>query len=356
MAIQELSGDAKYAILNRIWPQMARSDFDTYMELYDKYFLFLEEQMSSVERRSILYSTKSVDELITLLEHIRRNAAQTKAELFNDASEEKMRSADIAVRIWLMIHIQHTSADSSLPSQWPNDTSLPDLLQCWSMPTSPKLQSNGTRHIPETFSVANLNRYYGFQVNWTSDLLQHLKIDWKYKQITIFEHAICLRNHLEHPDDCPLPKHFVQEAVDTIKLLFPDDKDTKAFLSRDDRNFLKIPFGRERSLFLSDFFHWQREMSQLLDYWEQGPSGWSQIRLQPDRSNFLEYSTFWIATIVLLLTIFSIIFGVAGLILAKKALDVSVRSLEVSVQSYELSLAIACAEANATETLPAFCK
>ncbi|KAL5609707.1 hypothetical protein FOVSG1_004388 [Fusarium oxysporum f. sp. vasinfectum] len=228
------------------------------------------------------------------------------------------------------------------------------LLQNWSTPS--KKQDRKSRQISQSFSIANLAHYYGFQVKWTSDLAQHLSIDWEYKQITIFEHVICLRNHLAYPDDCPLPKKFVGEAIDTIKLLFPDDKDTKAFLSRDGRKFLKIPFGRERSLSLGDFSYWETEISQLLDVWEQGPSGWSQLRLRPDRSNFLEYSTFWAAAVVLLLTLISIVFGVAGLVLAKKALDVSVKSLDVSVKSYELSLAIACAEANATETLPAFCK
>ncbi|KAH7253769.1 uncharacterized protein BKA55DRAFT_566228 [Fusarium redolens] len=354
MAIQELHSDRKYAILNKIWPRMTRGDFDTYMDLYDRYFLFLEEQMCLIERKSILYSTKSIDELTSTIEHIRQFPQKPKFELFESSSDETMRSADMAIRIWLTIDIQHSTPDSRTSRVWPNFSSLRFLVGGWPFPS--RKYHDGNRQIPQSFSVANLTRYYDFQVNWTSDLTQHLTIDWKYKQITIFEHAICLRNHLAYPDDCPLPKILVQEAVDTIKLLFPDDKDTKAFLSREGRKLLKIPFGRERSLSLGDFSYWETEISQLLDVWEQGPSGWSQLRLRPDRSNFLEYSTFWAAAVVLLLTVISIVFGVAGLVLAKKALDVSVKSLDVSVKSYELSLAIACAEANATDTLPAFCK
>lgn len=354
MALQQLKSDGKYGILNKIWPRMTRSDFDTYMDLYDRYFLFLEEQMELIERKSILYSTKSIEELASIIDRIRQYPHKPKSEVFENSSEETMRSADMAIRIWLMIHIQHSSSASIGSWWWPKTMPLNLLLQNWSTPS--KKQDRKSRQISQSFSIANLAHYYGFQVKWTSDLAQHLSIDWEYKQITIFEHVICLRNHLAYPDDCPLPKKFVGEAIDTIKLLFPDDKDTKAFLSRDGRKFLKIPFGRERSLSLGDFSYWETEISQLLDVWEQGPSGWSQLQLRPDRSNFLEYSTFWAAAVVLLLTVISIVFGVAGLVLAKKALDVSVKSLDVSVKSYELSLAIACAEANATETLPAFCK
>ncbi|KAF5532465.1 hypothetical protein FMEXI_12422 [Fusarium mexicanum] len=353
MAIRELSSDRKYGILNRIWPHMPRSDFDTYVDLYDRYFLFLEEQISLIERKSILYSAKSIDDLASVIDQIRQHTYKKKSELFANSSDETMRSADMAIRVWLMVHIEHSTSGSASFYQWPKTMPLSLLIQDW----YPQARKPGAepRQISQSFSIANLTRYYGFQVKWTSDLTQHLSIDWEYKQITIFEHAIALRNHLAYPDDCPLRMEFVQEAVDTIKLLFPDDKDTKAFLSREGRKFFKIPFGRERSLSLGDFSHWETEISQLLDVWEQGPSGWSQLRLRPDRSNFLEYSTFWAAAVVLLLTVISIVFGVAGLVLAKKALDVSVKSLDISVKSYELSLAIACAEANATETLPTFC-
>ncbi|KAF4434925.1 hypothetical protein FACUT_7585 [Fusarium acutatum] len=354
MAIRELISDRKYGILNRIWPHMPRSDFDTYVDLYDRYFLFLEEQISLIERKSILYSAKSIEGLASVIDEIRQHAYKKKSELFTNSSDETMRSADMAIRIWLMIHIEHSTSGSVSSYRWPKTMSLSLLVQDW-YPSGRKPDAEA-RQISQSFSIANLTRYGGFQAKWTSDLTQHLSVDLEYKQITIFEHAIALRNHLAYPDDCPLPKEFVQEAVDTIKLLFPDDKDTKAFLSREGRKFLKIPFSRERSLSLGDFSHWETEMSQLLDVWEQGPSGWSQLRLRPDRSNFLEYSTFWAAAVVLLLTVISIVFGVAGLVLAKKALDVSVKSLYVSVKSYELSLAIACAEANATDTLPYFCK
>ncbi|KAF4987502.1 hypothetical protein FGRMN_10333 [Fusarium graminum] len=351
MVVFQLPHDDKYQLLNRIWRGMPRSDFDTYEGLYDKYFLYLDELASSIQRRSSLYSVHSIDELLSFI-FLFRGKTQTKVEVLANASELSQRSADMAASLWLTVRIQHYSGDQSTLHQWPPDESLPSVVKAW-FTTSP---SNNNRQIPESFSIPNLIRYYGFKITWTSDLLRHLSIDWKYKQITVFEHAICLRNHLEYSDGCPLPKEIIEEAIDTIKLLFPDSKETKVFLSHQDRKFLKIPFGRERSLSLRNYAYWQQDVSLLLDHWEQGPRGWSQIRLRPDRSNFLEYSTFWTATVVLLLTVFSIVFGVASLALAKQALDVSIRSLEVSVRSYDLSLAVACAGANSSDVLSSFCK
>ncbi|KAJ4253951.1 hypothetical protein NW762_010350 [Fusarium torreyae] len=351
----EPQDDEKFKLLTTIWPRMTRVDFNTCQELCKLYFLFVDEQISSVHRKSSLYSAQTINELLSMIQHIRKHKDQTKAELFSDTSLATMRSADVAIRIWLTLDVPHLSDDSSPVPRWDSKITLPAFLSTrFTFPVTSR--HNSPRQIPETFSVANLVQYYKFRISWTSDLSRHLRIDWEYKQITIFEHAICLRNHLEYADDCPLPKPLVLEAIDTIKLLFPDDKNTKALLAKEGRNFLKIPYGRERSLSLSTYHYWQGNISLLLDHWEQGSKGWSQIRLSPDRDNLLEYVTFWAATTVLILTVISITFSVASLTLAKQALDVSVRSLEVSVQSFELSLAIACAEANATDTLPAFCK
>ena len=355
MTVANLAQSEKYQLLNAIWPRMPLGDFDTYGKLYDKYFLYLDEQTSLTQRKFSLYSEHTTAGLLSIIAHL-RGEDRAKIAIVTDITEQALRSADIAARMWLTIHIQHPSSDSSISHQWPNDQSLPSLLKGWFTPTSPDVVSSNTDQIPESFSVPNLVRYYGFKVTWTSDLFRHLEIDWKYKQITIFEHVICLRNHLEYSDGCPLPEEIVQEAIDSIKLLFPDNKETRLFLSQEDRQFLKIPFARDRALSLNSYNLWRPNISLLLDRWKQGPKGWSQVRLRPDRSNFLEHSTFWIASVVLLLTIISIVIGAASIVLAQRALDVSIRSLEVSVRSYDLALAIACAEANASDILPHFCE
>ncbi|KAH7140859.1 hypothetical protein EDB81DRAFT_900338 [Dactylonectria macrodidyma] len=353
MDIVQLHNDQKFELLAHIWPQMPRDDYETYARLYGKYFLYLEEQMSLVQRKPSIYSIGTIDHLTKLIEHIRGTENGTKADISSDGSSKSFNSIDIAVRIWLTIDVQHSSVQFSGSFHWPEDINLSGALEDWFTPPQDTKDKN-IRQVPVDFSILNLIRYYQFKVTWTSDLLQHLKVDWKHKKIMVFEHGICLRNHIEYPS-CPLPRAVVQEAIDTLILLFPNDRDTNEFLLEEGRTFLGVPYGRGRSLSLASYCYWQRNLSDLIDHWEQGPKGWSQMRLKPDRGNLLEYVTFWAATFVLVLTILSIAFGVASLVLAKQALHVSIRSLEVSVQSYNLALAMACTDSNATETLPGFC-
>ncbi|KAF4449347.1 hypothetical protein F53441_7325 [Fusarium austroafricanum] len=358
MAIADLHGNQKFEFLTRIWPRMLRADFDTYASLYERYYLYLDDQVSLVNERATLYTAGTLGDLVELIPRIQEQNHRSKAQISADQSPTSYNTIDIAVRIWLTIHVQHPSTQVPDSFQWLETQTLSNALEKWFDQNAPSTNSdaNNSRQIPMEFSITNLIHYYDLKLIWTGDLLQHLEVDWEHSQIKVFEHGICLRNHMANPDLCPLPSAVVREAVDTITLLFPKGSDTDEFLSKEGRAILDVPYGRPRSLSLSNYHYWRRNLSELIAHWEKGPKGLSQIRLKPDRGNLMEYVTFWVATLVLILTILSIAFGVVSLVIAKKALDASIRSLDVSIQSYNLALAIACVEANATEKLPGFCQ
>ncbi|KLO86472.1 uncharacterized protein LW93_11248 [Fusarium fujikuroi] len=358
MTIGQLHNNQKFELLAQIWPGMLRADFDTYAELYKKYYLYLDDQFLSIQQKPTLYTARTLGELGDLIRRVQGPNHMKKADIVTDQSRASYNTVDIAASMWLTIHIQHSNTQSPDCFQWPEDKTLSNALGEWldqRIPPKRPLDDEDTRQIPLDFSIPNLIRYYEMKVIWTSDLLQHLKIDWEHNHIKVYEHGICLRNHMKNPGLLPLPKELVREAVDTLTLLFPRCRDTDELLSKEMRTILDVPYGRSRSLALSNYHYWRRNLSELIAHWENGPKGLSQIRLKPDHGNLMEYITFWVATLVLILTILSIAFGVASLVLAKKALDVSIRSLELSAQSYNLALAIACADKNATETLPGFC-
>ncbi|CEI42124.1 hypothetical protein FVEN_g3857 [Fusarium venenatum] len=359
MTIGQFHNDQKFALLTQIWPGMLRADFDTYGHLYEKYYLYLDDQFSSVQQKPTLYTARTVGDLGDLIHRIQGPNNMAKADITAHQSQASYNTIDIAVRMWLTIHVQHSNTHSPECFHWPENEILSDALDEWlnqNILSKRHLVDGNFRQIPQDFSIPNLIRYYEMKLIWTSDLLQHLKVDWEHNQIKVYEHGICLRNHMQNPGLCPFPEEFVREAVDTLVLLFPRGKDTDDLLSKEKRSILDVPYGRSRSLAFSNYHYWRLNLSELVTYWEKGPKGISQVRLKPDHGNLMEYITFWVATLVLFLTILSIAFGVASLVFAKKALDVSIRSLDVSVQSYNLALAIACAEKNATETLPGFCK
>ncbi|KAF5571059.1 hypothetical protein FPHYL_718 [Fusarium phyllophilum] len=359
MTIGQLHNNQKFELLTQIWPGMLRADFDTYAQLYEKYYLYLDDQFSSIQEKPTLYTARTLGELGDLIRRIQGPNHRKKADIVIDQSQASYNTVDLVARMWLTIHIQHSNTQSPGCFQWPEDKTLSNALGEWldkGISSKRSLDDDGPRQIPLDFSIPNLIRYYEMKVIWTSDLLQHLKIDWEHNQIKVYEHGICLRNHMKNPGLLPFPKEFVREAVDTLTLLFPRCRDTDDFLLKERRMILDVPYGRSRSLELLNYHYWRRNLSELVIHWENGPKGLSQIRLKPDHGNLMEYITFWVATLVLILTILSIAFGVASLVLAKRALDVSIRSLDVSVQSYNLALAIACADKNATNTLPGFCK
>ncbi|KAK7428431.1 hypothetical protein QQZ08_005050 [Neonectria magnoliae] len=187
MDIAQLHNDRKFELLTQIWPQMPRNDYETYGRLYGKYFLYLEEQMSLVQRKPSIYSIGTIDHVTKLIEHIRRAGNGTKAEISSDGSSKSFNSIDIAVRIWLTIDVQHSSVRFPGSFHWPKDINLSVTIEDWfTLPRGPEDKNIG--QVPVDFSILNLIRYYQFKVIWTSDLLQHLKIDWKHKKIRVFEH------------------------------------------------------------------------------------------------------------------------------------------------------------------------
>jgi hypothetical protein len=67
---------------------------------------------------------------------------------------------------------------------------------------------------------------------------------------------------------------------------------------------LEGPFDATRPLNLADFDHWRNRMLELYQLFHSPPMGWTQ--LWADRRNPLQWYTFWLAIMILILTV---IFG-----------------------------------------------
>ncbi len=189
-----------------------------------------------------------------------------------------------------------------------------------------------------------LNQARSFDVVWTDNLAEHLSINWKLRVVTIYAHKLFLRNHLRYTDVPIIPSAVLEEALDTLNLLFPyNDAQTEAFLKRHEKPFYSLGYcGRTRVLDLSHYRYWRARVADLVDVMQEEParvfdsSGW-----QKDGRNLLAVLTFWIAIGVALLTVISIAFGV-------------VQTL-YSIKQYNLALAQACSVEDAQRLLPGFC-
>ncbi|KAK3346457.1 hypothetical protein B0T25DRAFT_437752, partial [Lasiosphaeria hispida] len=147
--------------------------------------------------------------------------------------------------------------------------------------------------------------------------------------ITVYEHKICLWNHLRFKDDTALSTAVLEEAIDTLNLLFPfRDASTEALLKRDYRPFYGLGyFGRRKTLDISDYPYWRKRIEELEQILDGPPSGLQQLALDRNRSN--------VATAVAVLAVAGLVAGVLSTVYSKKQYD-------LGLLQYKLSLAQAC--------------
>ncbi|KAH8891694.1 hypothetical protein GQ53DRAFT_720370 [Thozetella sp. PMI_491] len=192
------------------------------------------------------------------------------------------------------------------------------------------------------FNMAYLHKNYGWAVQWVDNLADHLSIDRKNKIVAIYEHKVCLFNHLMYGSGAPIPQAALEEAADTLNLLFPRDDDTRKFLKDEGRDFLEVGLiARADSRDLGDYHYWRKSLSDLVDELKVPPTGLRQITLDTEGRNLYQVLTFWLAVIVGVLAVLSIVFGTVSTV--------------YTIKQYNLAVAQACSTPGAETTLPQYC-
>ena len=118
-----------------------------------------------------------------------------------------------------------------------------------------------------------------------------------------------------------IPRLVLSETIRSLDLLFPFwDERTHKLLEREGQTFHQVrPFDDHRSLNLGEFEHWRDRLSELYDeVFQSPPVSWAQ--LWTDRRNPQQFWTFWIALIILGLTVISAICGIIQAWASVKAL------------------------------------
>ena len=157
------------------------------------------------------------------------------------------------------------------------------------------------------FTTRNLERIAGLQIIWTSNILDHLRLMVDDTRIAIYHHASCLEYHKNNP---LFPQGFIDETIRTLSLLFPEydkksrkwfkaqrnkyDLDEKAstsgHLTTEERQIENFVFWHDRLGILKQVFD-EAEPSTIAQWWR-------------DRRRRVQWYTFWVAAMVLALTIF----------------------------------------------------
>ncbi|KAI1125055.1 hypothetical protein F5Y10DRAFT_247975 [Nemania abortiva] len=279
--------------------------------------------------------------------------AATRAQVTEPVTETTvMNYSERALRMMLTLDIRIDSRegfglrDRSSTIDWGDSTSLARTIENHFL-------SNGHHHkrgmvtgrIDPTLSLAYLCNYRGFKVFWTSNISEHLNISWKSKIITIYEHKVFLWNHLRNSKTPIIPRAILEEAIDTLNLLFPlNDRLTAALLAQNGKEFQGLGYcsrPRDLCLDLGKFNIWKDRIAELVEIMNEEPKGLKQLALEKDGRNFLPFITFWVAIAVAVLSILNLPFAII--------------SMQYTVKQYDLALAQACSAPNARDILPQYC-
>jgi hypothetical protein len=254
------------------------------------------------------------------------------------------RSIDFALRVWLTMNVREECYRMQTPQtptiQWDDESTLVNFI-AQNFPEATTTASS--LQLDHTFTAANINRLSGIDIEWTPCLADHLRFDKRRRSLRIYPFKQVLLDHLQlwegtESEKGPglvilsmtrqqsltkvsnrslLPKTVLKETLLSLNLLFPhSDPLTESFMlqhEHDQTFHLEGPFDDNKPSNLADFNHWRNRLLELHQIFHSPPVGWTQI--WADRRNPLQWYTFWIAIVILVLTIiFGIISSVTAII------------------------------------------
>lgn len=367
--------------------------FDINQEHYTDYLYFTDAEIkifkSVCPEPSPFKDFFDVLQLISLFHQevnlTRQRAAELAASILPpdgcDASAQNAdvvwRCVELAVRLWSTLNIRVPMDTSCGPTSratpavfpgqasyiWVDDSPLQAfILDNFKNRGSGKPQitpsSPASRLVPNC-TMAYLVQAYDIRPHWTSNLADHLKFEADSRTLTVYEHKIFLWNHLRskksrNDRNGPpiLPWSVVDEAMDTLNLLFPfGDDATEALLKREGKEASFYRLGSckgDRQFEMSRYEYWRDELEEIAAVVSQPPRGRAQFLLDREGTNSRDVWTFWTAMAFGALALIGVASGMYSAVYAREAYD-------ISLLQYQLALAQACSAENATDVLPGFC-
>lgn len=225
----------------------------------------------------------------------------------------------LTVRLWLMLNVGSSAffpGRSSL--EWAEDQSLDDFIN-----TCFPISEWGPRisQWPFSLNAYNLERVGGFELVWTDHLADHLYLNEDLGTINVYHHVQALRGLLnaKAPDQA-LPDRLLLETLQTLSLLIPRaNRDCKIWF---EKVYTKYAENIDHGAGDVEMLHWARSPEKY-KYWGQRlitikmaydasePKNLGQW--WHDRRRRVEWYTFWVAVLVVFLTIvFGLIQSITG--------------------------------------------
>lgn len=225
----------------------------------------------------------------------------------------------LAVRLWLMLNVNSSDIHALTPGrsslEWTEDQSLDDFIEAC-FPASEYTPARLSQW-PYSLNAYNLQRVGGFIIVWTDHLADHLYLNEDLGYIHIYHHVQVLRGLLRAKNQHhSLPEKLIVETLQSLTLLIPRANfDCKRWFAKHAENidggagdveplrWARLP---------EKYKYWGQRLENIrLAYDASEPKNLGQW--WRDRRNKVQWYTFWVAILVLVLTIvFGLIQSITG--------------------------------------------
>jgi hypothetical protein len=311
----------KCAVLNMIWDEnFLPGDVSRDFSLGASYLHYYSEQCKTAWTRhagSFSAVVNTHQDILTIIEglkdlqvprermkdHLRLRIPSLSPE---DGDKLLCEAIDLAVRLWLMIDVGEMT-HSFIPGQESLMWGQGCIQVLVDQRFRPQVTLKERIKLNRLFTAQNLERIAGLQIFWTSNLADHLRLMVDDTKVAIFHHA----SFLEHRQSSrAYPQGLIEETLRTLSLLLPQyDKGSRKWfrghqkrwlldgkasnyghLSTEQRQIENFVFWHDRLIILKQAFD-EAEPSTIKQWW-------------CDRRRRVQWYTFWVAAMVLGLTIF----------------------------------------------------
>lgn len=347
-----LGHETRSAIIDSLWPrnqlvqQSDRKSLD-----WSPYFDYYIDQCQHA-RSSLPNVIQTHQDIIKLSYFVRKNISRREIEdkiknAFKriyasreetssenegtDLEQEVDNTINLLIRLCCMINVRSSSTTLTpgrTELRWKNKTPRSFLSRYFRA----KMNMRDVQvRFEKTFTARNIHLIAGITIQWTDSIADHLRM-LDNKTVAIFHHASFLK-HQAIPVFPPFfpslyPNGLVEETLQTLALLFPQyDKELRLWLQsyyksgqpKIDKQLLYCGHLRSEERQQNHFHFWHDRLVILKQvYDESSPAKLSQWWF--DRRNTVQWYTFWVAIIVLFLTIlFGLIQSIEGALQVYKA-------------------------------------
>lgn len=277
-----------------------------------------------------------------------------------ESADAAQHALAMIARVWTMLDIQVAPSRYRPfePLTWLDNEGITDVTERFFLHrTEAQRASSLTGTIDPDLTAARLVRNHGFRILWTSNLAEHLTVNWtaKRRRLKVFEHKVWAYQHLTHPESSPIPSDVLQELMWTYNLLFPMfNRKTKSLLKEDNmvRSFYGLgTCGKVASRNWMDYSYWRTELYNLTQVLDEPPQGVQQLwRTRRKDPNVLNIVLFWVSGVTV--AILTVIASVSGLLSVRYAIE----SKNIALEQLEVERAQSCPNNALMEKLISCCQ